>query len=51
MYLITGGGEYLGHKAMQYIYSTKMYTGRAKPKRIIGDPDSLRQNKWSSTVF
>jgi len=31
---------------MQYIYSKKMFTGRAKPIWIVGDPD-----KWSSTAI
>jgi hypothetical protein len=36
-----GGGD-LSHKKMRYNYSKKMFTGRAKPVRIIGDPDNQR---------
>ena len=50
MYL-TNGGKYLSHKKMQYSYSTIMFTGRAKPIRIIGDPDNQRPDKWSYTVL
>jgi len=35
---------------MQYKYSEKMFTGRTKPIRIVGDPDSQRPDKRSSTV-
>ena len=28
-----------------------MFTGRAKPIRIIGIPDNQRPDKWSFTVF
>jgi hypothetical protein len=28
-----------------------MFTGRAKPIRIIGNPDNQRPDKWSSTVL
>jgi len=41
----------LSHKKMRYNYGEKMLTGRAKPIRIIGDPDNQRQDKWSSTVL
>jgi hypothetical protein len=51
MYLTTGGGGDLSHKKMYRIYSTKMFTGRAKPIRIIGDPDNHRPDKWSYTVY
>ena len=43
-------GEKLCHKKMQYNYSKKMFTRRAKPIRIIGDLDSHRPNKWSYNV-
>jgi len=33
-----------------YNNSKKMFTRRAKPIRIIGDPDNERPDKWSSTV-
>jgi len=36
---------------MQYNYSMKMFTQRAKPIRIIGEPDNQRTDKWSSTVL
>jgi hypothetical protein len=29
----------------------KMFTGTAKPIRIIGGPDNQRPDKWSSTVY
>ena len=44
-------GENLSHKKVQYSYSKKMFTRRAKPFRIIGDPDNQRPDKWSSTVL
>jgi hypothetical protein len=28
-----------------------MFTGMAKPIRIIGDPDNQRPDEWSSTVI
>jgi hypothetical protein len=28
-----------------------MFTGRAKPNRIIGDPDTQLPDKWSSAVL
>ena len=36
---------------MQYSYSKKMFTRRAKPFRIIGDRDNQRPDKWSSTLL
>ena len=48
---LTTGGKYLSHKKMQYNYSKNMFTGRANPNRLIGDPDNQRPDKWSSTVF
>ena len=42
--------ENLRRKKMQYNYSTKMFSGRAKPIRVIGDPDNQRSDKWSSSV-
>ena len=41
MYLIILG-EILSYKKMQYSNSKKMFTRRAKPIRIIGDPDKQR---------
>jgi hypothetical protein len=32
-------------------YSKKMFSGNAKPIRIIGSPDNQLPDKWSSTVF
>ena len=32
-------------------YSKEMFTGRAKPIWIIGDPDNQPPDKWSSTVL
>jgi hypothetical protein len=36
---------------MQYNYSKKMFIRRAKPVRMIGDPDNQRPDNWSSTAF
>jgi len=36
---------------MQYNYNKKLFTGRAKQIRIIGEPDNQRADKWSSTVL
>jgi hypothetical protein len=36
---------------MHYNFSKKMFTGRAKQIRIIGEPDNERPGKWSSTVL
>jgi len=36
---------------MQYNYSTKMFTRRAKPIRKIDDPVNQRPDKWSSAVL
>jgi len=44
-------GKILSHKKMQYNFSMKMFTQRAKPIGIIGDPDNQHPDKWSSTVF
>ena len=44
-------GKNLNHKKVQYNYSTKMFTRRAKPIRIIGVPDNQRPDEWSSTVL
>jgi hypothetical protein len=35
---------------MQYNYIKKRFTRRAKPIRIIGDPDNQLPDKWSFTV-
>ena len=35
---------------MQYNYSKKVFTGRAKPIRIIGSPDKQLPDSWSFTV-
>jgi hypothetical protein len=43
-------GKNLSSKMMQYNYSEKMITRRAKQIRIIGDPVNQRPDKWSSTV-
>jgi hypothetical protein len=50
MYLTTGRKN-LRYKKMQYNYSKKMLTRRAKPSRIIGIPNNQRPDKWSSTVL
>jgi len=36
---------------MQYNYSKKMFTRRAEPVGMIGDPDNQLPGNWSSTVF
>jgi hypothetical protein len=41
----------LSHKRMQYNYSMKMFTGRAKPIRIIGNRDNQFPDKWSFVVL
>jgi hypothetical protein len=43
-------GKNLSHKKMQYNYSAKMFTRRAKPIRIICNPDNQRPDKCSATV-
>ena len=45
------GGGHLSHKKMEYNYSKKMFTGRVKPIRIIGDSNNQRPDRWSSTVL
>jgi len=35
---------------IQFNSSKKMFTRRAKPIRIIGDPDNQVLDKWNSTV-
>ena len=44
-------GKNLSHKKVQYNYSTKMFTQRAKPICTIGDPDNQHPDMWSSTVI
>ena len=36
---------------MLYNNSQKMFTGRAEPIRIIGEPDNQCPDEWSFTVF
>ena len=36
---------------MQYVDSKKRFIRRAKPIRIIGDPDKQRLDKWNSTAL
>ena len=36
---------------MQYSYSKKSFTRKAKPIRIIWDPDNQRPDEWSSTLL
>jgi len=43
-------GENLNYKKVQYNYSDKRFTGRAKQIRIIGEQDNQNPDKWSSTV-
>ena len=42
-------GKKLSYKKLQYSYS--IFTRRAKPIRIIGDPDNQLPDKWSSTLL
>jgi hypothetical protein len=51
LYVFDNWGKNLSHKMMQYNYSKKMFTGRVKPFRIIGNPDDLRADKLSSAVL
>jgi len=44
-------GKTLSHKNTQYNYDKKMFIRRAKPIRIIGDPDNHQTDKWSFTVL
>jgi hypothetical protein len=46
----SGRGGDLSYKKM-YNYSKKMFTRRAKPVRMIDDPDNQRPDKWSSPVM
>jgi len=45
LYIFEKWGEKINHKKMYYNYSKKMFTGRAKPIRIIGEPDNQRPDK------
>jgi hypothetical protein len=45
LYVFDKWGKNLSHKKMSYNYSRTMFTRRAKPIRIVGNPD-----KWSSTL-
>ena len=36
---------------MQYNYSDEKFAGRAKPIRIIGEPDNQSPDKWRFTVL
>jgi len=51
LYVFDKWGKYLRYKKMQYNYSKKMFTRRAKPVGMIGDPDNQLPGNWSSTVF
>jgi len=44
-------GKNLSLKKVQYNYSTKVFTRRAKPIWTIGDPDNQCPDMWSSTVI
>ena len=50
LYVFDSWGKYLSHKKDVAKCSRKMFTGRVKTIRIIGDPDSQLADKWSSTV-
>ena len=41
----------LSHKQKRYNYSKKTSTGKAKPIRVIGDPDKQCPDNWSSSVL
>jgi len=51
LYVFDNWGKSLSHNMMQYNYNKKMFTGRVKPFRIIGNPDDLRPDKLSSAVL
>ena len=51
LYVFDKWRETSSHKKIQYSYSKKRFTGRAKEIRIIGDSDNQRPDKWNSTVF
>jgi hypothetical protein len=44
-------GKNLSHKKVQYNYSTKMFTQRAKSIWTIGDPDNQRPDMRDSAVI
>jgi hypothetical protein len=44
------GGKNLHHEKMWHSYSKKMFTDRAKPIWLKGDPDNLRPDRWRSNV-
>jgi len=47
-YVFAKWGKYLRHTKVQYDYDKKMFTGRARPFRIIGDPHNQRPDKLIS---
>jgi hypothetical protein len=51
LYVLDRWEKNSSHKKTQYNYSKEMSTGRAKPIRIIGDPDNQRPDKRSATIF
>jgi hypothetical protein len=51
LYVFDNWLKNLNHIPMQYSYSKEMFTGRAKPFRIIGFPDNQQPDKWNSTVL
>ena len=50
LYVFENWGENLSHNKMKYNYSKNMFTLKAKPYRLFGDPDNQLPDKWSSTV-
>jgi len=52
LYVFDKGGKYLSHKKMQYNYSTKMFTQRARPIQISGFllPSEGRQFKVTALI-
>ena len=51
LHVFDNWGNNLSHEKILYSYSREMFTGRAKPFRIIGNPVNHRPDKWSSTII
>jgi len=47
---LTNEGK-ISHKKMWYNYRKKMLIRRAKPNRMIDDPDNQLPDNWSSTLY
>jgi hypothetical protein len=51
LYVFDNWGKNLSHAKVQFNYSKKMFNGKAKLIRLIGDPDEQLPNNWSSAVI